>query len=288
MQLFPIVLALMFAACNKAGNPTSNDLLAGQALSQRPFLMIANVENAFDGVDQGTEYPEYSSKTSNWNGAAAQNKAARVAEVFFAANCPEIVISPEVENQTAADLIATAAKKCNYKAYSANDKQDFPIGVAIFTSRPINKVSKIESGYRPHLRIDFADGLTVIGVHFKSQRDGGDELRQQAAIALKTQISSMSSQGLIVAGDFNTEEDLLAGTRVKNCTSSAPPTHVYRGEWHRLDKIYAINCGVVGRLSTSFLMRNSEPYRSEMYKKGNMTVHSNKGYSDHLPLYMMK
>lgn len=286
MHLFSIALVLMVVAC-KTGNTESTDLQGAPPLAERPLLMVANVENAFDGIDQGTEYPEYSSKTSNWNATSAQNKAARVAEVFLAANCPEIVVSPEVENQNAADLIANAASKCNYKAISANDKQDFPIGVAIFTSRAVSNVSKIETGYRPHLRIDFADGLTVIGVHFKSQRDGGDDLRLKAAAALKSQIPSITSQKLIIAGDFNTEEDLLAGTKVKNCTSDAPPTHVYRGEWHRLDKIYAVNCGVVGRLSTSFLMRNGVPYRSEYYKNGNMTVHSNKGYSDHMPLYML-
>ena len=105
--------------------------------------MIANVENAFNGVDQGTEYPEFNSSTSNWTQEKAESKARRVAEVFTAAKYPQIVISPEVENQNAADLIAKAATECHNKAISANKNQTFPIGVAIFTSKQVTRTSLI-------------------------------------------------------------------------------------------------------------------------------------------------
>jgi len=248
--------------------------------------MIANVENAFDGIDQGTEYPEFSSENSNWGPEMALNKAKRVAEVFYGAKCPEIIISPEVENQNAADLIADAASRCGYEAISANADQKFPIGVAIFTSRRVTRTSLIDTGYRPHLRVDFADGLTVIGVHFKSQRDGGGDLRLKAAQAVKNEVSKIVGRRIIVAGDFNTEDDLLTGSIVQNCSRTAPGTHVYQGNWHRLDKIYSTECGSVNRLDLPFLMRNGKPYRNERYQEGGTYIYSGKGYSDHIPLYM--
>lgn len=287
MKFLGLALILTCLGC-KSFDSQQNKLSSSDSLgSTKPLLMIANVENAFDGVDQGTEYPEFSQNTSNWSPKLAAEKADRVAQVFAAANCPEIIVSPEVENQQAADLIAQAAQKkgCRYQAISANTEQDFPIGVAIFTSRKVNKTSKIETGYRPHLRVDF-DGLTVIGVHFKSQRDGGEELRQKAASALKSEILKINSK-IIIAGDFNSEDNFLLGTKVKSCSSSAPPTHVYHGEWHRLDQIYATVCGSVDRFSPSFLMKNSKPYREEINKTDGKTVHLGKGYSDHLPLYML-
>jgi endonuclease/exonuclease/phosphatase family metal-dependent hydrolase len=249
--------------------------------------MVANVENAFDGVDQGTEYKEFSSKTSNWSQDVAEAKARRVAKVFETANCPKIIISAEVENQTAADMISAAATKCHYKAYSANEPQTMPIGVAIFTSLPVKSKSLIETGYRPHLRLDFADGLTVIGVHFKSMRDGGDELRQKAAEAVAHEMQKQGNTRTIVAGDFNTEEELLKDVPLTNCSATAKPTHVYHGDWHRLDKIYATKCSQVGRMDDAFLMKGGQPYRSVLYDKHGKTFHEDAGYSDHLPLYML-
>ncbi len=256
--------------------------------NMQPFLMIANVENAFDGVDQGTEYDEYNSTQSNWSHDMAVAKAQRVAKVFEAANCPKIVVSAEVENQAAADLIVAAASKCRYKGISANDPQTRPIGVAIFTSLPVKSTSLIETGYRPHLRVDFQNGPTVIGVHFKSKRDGGEELRVKAANAVASEMKKLEGTEVIVAGDFNTEEDMLKGVALENCSKNAKPTHVYHGEWHRLDKIYATKCATVERLNDGFLMKGGKPFRSVMYQKNGKTHHEDAGYSDHIPLYMME
>jgi endonuclease/exonuclease/phosphatase family metal-dependent hydrolase len=251
--------------------------------------MVANVENAFDGEDQGTEYPDFKTGSSNWDQEMAEGKALRVAKVFHAANCPEIVVSPEVENQVAADMIAKAAIRCKYKAYSANTEHKFPIGVAIFTSKRVVSTGLVDTGYRPHLRVDFDDGLSLIGVHFKSQRDGGEDKRLMAAQAIKKEIARKSARRLIAAGDFNTEDDLLAGTGLTNCTRSAKPTHVFRGEWHQLDKIYATHCGDALRLDVPFLFKDDNtPFRSVMRKDGGQTTHRNEGYSDHIPLVMMK
>lgn len=269
-------------ACGNGHEIKSSNLTAAGSTSQ-PLLMVANVENAFDGIDQGTEYDEYSSKKSNWNQEMALAKAKRVAKVFEAANCPKIVTSAEVENQNAADLIAAAASKCGYKAISANTSQKFPIGVAIFTSLGVKSTSLIETGYRPHLRVEFDNGLTVIGVHFKSMRDGGDELRKKAAEAV---LKNLNGKHVIVAGDFNTEEDLLRGSRLTNCSASAKPTHVYHGEWHRLDKIYSTQCSSVERMEAPFLMRNGQPFRSVMNDRNGKTHHEDAGYSDHIPLLM--
>jgi hypothetical protein len=279
-------VSVCMVACSKGDEPSSASLTDTTANVQ-PLVMVANVENAFDGIDQGTEYDEYSSKKSNWSQEMAVAKAKRVAKVFEAANCPKIVTSAEVENQNAADLIAAAASKCRYKGISANESQKMPIGVAIFTSLPVKSTSLIETGYRPHLRVDFEDGLTVIGVHFKSMRDGGDELRKKAAEAVDQEMKKLTGKRVIVAGDFNTEEDLLKGVQLSNCSASAKPTHVYHGEWHRLDKIYATKCSKVDRMNDSFLMKGGKPYRSVMYDKSGKTHHENAGYSDHIPLLMM-
>lgn len=279
-------MSLCLTACGSSSD-RSLAVLSDTIANDQPFLMVANVENAFDGVDQGTEYREFSTQSSNWSQEVAEAKARRVAKVFEAANCPKIITSAEVENQTAANMIAAAASKCGYKAFSANDPQTRPIGVAIFTSLPVKSKSLIETGYRPHLRLDFVNGLTVIGVHFKSMRDGGEELRQKAAEAVAREMQKQGNSRTIVAGDFNTEQDLLKGVPLTNCSASAKPTHVYHGDWHRLDKIYATTCGKVGRLDDQFLMRGGQPFRSVLYDRNGKTFHEDAGYSDHLPLYML-
>ena len=138
------------------------------------------------------------------------------------------------------------------------------------------------------MRVDFADGLTVGGVHFKSQRDGGEDLRAAAAQAIKKELATYTGRRMIVAGDFNTEEDLLNGTKISNCTERAEPTHMFHGEWHRLDKIYSTQCARAARLNAPFLMRNGQPFRSQQHQDGGRTIHEDKGYSDHLPLIMFK
>lgn len=285
MRYFSLCLPVILVGCGFHGAQSE----VSTYITDATLLMTANVENAFDGVEQGTEYPEFSQKSSNWDQRVAENKAMRVAKVFHEANCPEIVVSPEVENQSAADLIARAASRCNYKAYSANDDQKFPVGVAIFTRKAVRKSSKIETGYRPHLRLDFVDGLTVIGVHFKSKRDGGEELRQKAAAAIKAQLGSITSGRLIVSGDFNTEEDILGGTKLQDCSENAPPSYNFKGKWQRIDKIYSTTCGEVVRMSAPFLMKNGLPYRSWFDKEANgRAIHKNEGYSDHIPLLLKK
>ncbi len=279
-------LIFLVTSCKSAAVHSETKEVAAPA--ENALIMVANVENAFDGIDQGTEYPDFKSTSSNWTQEKAEAKARRVAEVFLAAKCPQIIVSPEVENQNAADMIAKAAEGCHYKAISANKDQKFPIGVAIFTSREFSRTSLIETGYRPHLRVDFADGLTVVGVHLKSQRDGGDDLRVAAADAIKKELAAFTGRRIIVAGDFNTEDELLRGTKVSNCTERAQPTHVFHGEWHRLDKIYSTQCTQAERFDAPFLMRNSQPFRGVQHQNSGRTIHEDEGYSDHLPLLMFK
>lgn len=286
MRIFLFSMVMVFSGCRTAQNEGAN---LEAALAGKPLILSANVENAFDGIDQGTEYAEFATSTSNWGPDLAQQKAKRVADVFAAANCPFIVTAAEVENQNAADMIAKAGN-CNYKAYSANDDQSMAVGVAIFTNRPVTNVTKIETGYRPHLRVDFADGLTVIGVHFKSMRDGGDDLRTKAATAIRDEMAKIPAKNrVIVAGDFNTPDDILQSVpQLKNCTLTAPPTHFFHGQAQRLDKIYSTSCAETGRLAPSFLMRGGQPYRAEERRQGNRTIHEDLGYSDHFALYMMR
>jgi endonuclease/exonuclease/phosphatase family metal-dependent hydrolase len=288
------IFLLTFTACRTVTPQLGNAALRSNSdqLTERPLFMVANVENAFDGKDNGQEYPEFQTSSSNWSPEMAEKKAIRVAKVFSAAKCPEIIVSPEVENQYAADLIVNASKKagCTYKGYSANKTNKQPIGVAIFTSRPVSRESLIEiAGVRPHLRIDFADGLTVIGVHLKSKRNGGgDAERAAGADAIKTTLSSFTGRRMIVAGDFNTEDDLLAGTKLVNCTEHAEPTHVYRRQWHKLDKIYSTQCAKSERFNAPFLMKDGHPYRSVESRDTGYTTHEDEGYSDHIPLLMWK
>jgi endonuclease/exonuclease/phosphatase family metal-dependent hydrolase len=286
LPFIAILLSLLSTACGTPSHSPKSQLSQGLA-KQQPLLMIANVENAFDGIDQGTEYEDYSTKTSNWDESHALKKAQRVAQVFEAANCPKIVVSPEVENQNAADMIAAAASKCQYKGISANNPQVMPVGVAIFTSLPIESSTLVETGYRPHLRVDLANGLSVIGVHFKSMRDGGEEKRIAAARAVESEMKKMNGRRFIAAGDFNTEDELISAKELTNCTRSAAPTHVYNNQWHKLDKIYSNNCTSVGRLDDAFLLRGGVPFRNVRSKKKGRVTHHDAGYSDHLPLYML-
>ena len=283
-----LIATFLGSACKssheKSGLSDSSDVPPG---SSSPLLMSANVENAFDATDQGSEYDSHSGKTSNWIAdGMAEKKAKRVAKVFNQ-ECPLIIVSPEVENLASAKAIASTSR-CKYTAYfGADPASPQPVGVAIFTALPVKSVQIVPLDPRPALRIEFTSGLVVYGVHLKSPRDGGEELRQKAGIILTEHVKAHPGRRIIVAGDFNTAEDLL-GSVLKECSSTAKPSYYYQGAWSHFDKVYSSACGKeVKRAEYPFLYTSGgTPFRSVLRHAGNRFIHEDEGYSDHIPLIL--
>lgn len=285
---FAILACLALASCQTAQRASKSDLASDIATEVvgRPFLISYNVENAYDGIEQGTEHEGYTPSTSNWGETAAISKAKRVARVLTEANCPLVVVLAEVENQLMADMIARAAGECGYAAISANADQSLSNGVAILTALRLSDVALIPSGYRPHLRVTLPDRTIVYAVHLKSMRDDNPALRQQMLDALTADMRLFGNTRVIAAGDFNTVGDVLPNSEWQWCTQSSGGTSKYQGRWQALDKIYSNQCGRAQVMQPEFLMRNGQPFRSVWCEQAGKTCHENIGYSDHLPLIM--
>ena len=82
-------------------------------------IVSYNVENLFDMVDNGDEYPEYKPNRSNWTNNTYQIKCANIASVLAQVNA-DIAVLVEVENENALSglLSALAEKKCPYPFYA--------------------------------------------------------------------------------------------------------------------------------------------------------------------------
>jgi len=198
----------------------------GNARPGELILMTYNVQNLFDGVVDGTEYPEFLPGEGEWSDELFHLKMLQLSEVInmHPSGGPDILLLQEVENSNALEVLTTHYLKGTGYAYTViSEAEGTAVNNAVLSRFPIVGV-KVHSvsvegveGGRPILecRID-AGGLelTVLNCHWKSKNGGAEAteiLRRAAASAVARRLLQLHAEDaglpVVVAGDLNENAD---------------------------------------------------------------------------------
>ena len=207
-----ICLVLINAACDRhtRDHPASAPLFTGDTIVVGAY----NVENLFDLVDDGGEYPEYKPDQFNWNTATYTAKLTNCAQTLSALNA-DIVVLCEIENaHTAAALRLQLKKNGTLYYYTATgDKPSRTNTMPVIFSRlplvNIHGYAMPGEGTHPSRNLLVADALwqadtlTILACHWPSKR-AQESARVAAARRVKMVIDSLpKSRQFCVAGDLN-------------------------------------------------------------------------------------
>ena len=171
-----------------------------------------NVNNLFDAVADGTEYPDYDPRGPfGWDSKMAAIKAANIARVLTALGA-DIVCLQEVESRRALDLLLAALRQNgrDYPFSAVADEADTAVRCAVISTCPILEKREISPGrdMRGILRVTVRAGrypLVLFVNHWKSKQ-GPESLCLLYAGALKAAISRLEpGTDYIIAGDFNAD-----------------------------------------------------------------------------------
>jgi endonuclease/exonuclease/phosphatase family metal-dependent hydrolase len=181
-------------------------------------VLSYNVENLFDCVDNGTEFPDYQSKKSNWSYDIMQRKMANCASVISATK-PDICVLCEVENVNAGRQLQKKIRMLgeHYRYFAAGDKPHPATTCQIILSKlPITMsqglgVPKKGAYYtRNILETDITvkgRALKIFAVHWPSKRYP-ESYRIAAGKVLLKRIKELAPHtDYIIAGDFNSNLD---------------------------------------------------------------------------------
>ncbi len=185
----------------------------------RVVIMTYNVQNLFDDVSQGGEYPEYDPDSSDWNSDSYLGKLSALSEAIRKSpETPDIILFQEVENRTvlkhlAEDFLLNAG----YDFYAAPVAEGSAAQTGVLSRRPVVSLYTHRPGASEgernileiHLDLD-GETLVLFNNHWKSRRGGADiteEERRRAAEDLKYRLKMLQETApdtpYILAGDFN-------------------------------------------------------------------------------------
>lgn len=239
-------VALIAGGCtSEAGTP--GDARGGATLAtpapDTVALLFWNVENFFDLVNDGGEYPEFKPGSHGWDQFTYEVKLNNIASAIAAANA-DIVALCEVENRNAAEAIRSelARRGRVYPAVAYGDQPVATNTMPVLLSRlPVSGVRgsatvKGEAGYdsRNILEADILygdDTLTIFVNHWPSKRQA-ESYRVVAAESLAAAIARLPPhRDYVVLGDFNAdynESDVLAAGGFDDTRGKTGVNHVLR------------------------------------------------------------
>lgn len=190
-------------------------------------VMTWNVQNLFDGIDDGSEYPEFDPGGGDWDSRLFQRRLDRVAEVIVKTvpNGADLIVLQELENQNVLDQLLSGPLKAKGYDYSLSVPGFSIIRCGIISRYPITQVSAVDCGewgdrtLRPALSFFVAvpgESVRIIALHWKSPRGGRAATegarRREAAIVrdmVSRQLQIDEDAKILILGDLNTPGDGL-------------------------------------------------------------------------------
>lgn len=286
-------------------------------------ILSWNVQNLFDGIDDGYEYSNFSVEEGNWS-SELYHRRLKLLSRIIKANNPDIVALQEIEGEQI--LIDFIQKYLDEYDYYASTRDDGPIQIGFLSKYPINNVSIVDpssDGYmlRSLLEVMFdidGENLVVINNHWKSKRGGFTEnQRLLSAVALKKRLDHSNHRNVVVLGDLN--ENYNEYQRIHKSYDTAlmfresgdgititdgklgegdlytvwpdslfPGSYQYRGEWQTIDH-YLLNDKLLNSEGIYFkefyVDSRSELFNGEYIYRWDKELAQ--GYSDHLPIVLV-
>ncbi|MDR1869425.1 MAG: endonuclease/exonuclease/phosphatase family protein, partial [Treponema sp.] len=219
--LFPAVVFLALAGCTNSETKPEG----GAATVAEPgtfTVMTWNVQNLFDGIDNGFEYDEFK-QSAGWS---TEKYLGRINSISSAirqiAPLPDIIMLQEIESLKIFEDLARSISGGYSWSHFANNPGAV-LGVGFLSKLPVSntKAHSIsvegETTPRPVLetRVQAGSGEFVIFVcHWKSKLGGDDvteSVRRASARVILRRIRELWENepelGVIVAGDLNENHD---------------------------------------------------------------------------------
>lgn len=312
MKYIFLCLFVLWASCCIKDDRTLNSLT----------IMSWNVQNLFDGVDNGQEYDDYSVKDGLWSDKLYKLRLRNIVKIIEL-NSPDIIGFQEIEGTVVLQDIINMIPE--YK-YHVSTEEPGAIQLGILSRYPIIKTGLItpysdRSRLRSLQEISFdINGLELIIInnHWKSKRGAfSEDLRLKSSLALKKRLLELSDKEVVVLGDLNENYNeyqkvyksfdtaLMYRARGSGLTiteghiesdelytvwpgSVVAGSYKYKGEWESIDHF----------LLNKKLMDKDNFYFSEFFVDNRDLLLNNKGdvkkwnkdfkngYSDHLPIIL--
>lgn len=190
-------------------------------------VMSWNVQNLFDGIDDGTEYPEFDPGSDDWNERLYQRRLERTAEVITGTDfgAADLVILQELEKPEILDDLATGPLAGSGFRWRLSVPGYSIIRCGILSRYPLRDVQVVDCGsygirpLRPALAftVDTPGGpVRVVAGHWKSPRNGRaatESARCREAAAIRVLVEPLllenSDTDVLIIGDLNTSGDGL-------------------------------------------------------------------------------
>jgi len=198
--LLPVLCFLASCSCSLPGNPGT-------------FMVMSwNVQNLFDTVDDGDEYPEFDPGGDAWNRQLYQKRLERTADVIISAGkgVPDLVILQELENPRILDDLVSGPLAGRGYRWTLSIPGYSIIRCGILSRYPLKNIEVTDCGtwgirpLRPALSFTVeapGTSLRVAAAHWKSPRDG-------RAATESTRCREAEAEVLII-GDLNSPGDGL-------------------------------------------------------------------------------
>lgn len=201
---FVLITAIFTVSCAQSSDRSTDEDLV---------IVSWNVQNLFDAVEDGTEYPEY--RVSNgWKDSLYRTRLSNINKVFSYENLrdADIIVLNEVENESVVrDILSLpffAGRGFLY--YVLCSEEEAAISIAVVSrQRMLHAYVHQVPDARPVLEVGF-DGLTVLACHGKSNLEGKDETSRRRLDLART-LSDVShavleqrpGERIAICGDFN-------------------------------------------------------------------------------------
>ncbi len=185
-------------------------------------ILSYNVENLFDDVHNGSEFPEFDPARGKWNTDLFHMRVETIAEVVrkSVAGGPDVLLLQEVENENALKVLLTdGLSGMGYTSFVLLPKKKLAANVAIASRIPISRVRSyaVHSWKKNPVRDVLEAEITVHGIilhlfddHWKSKAGGAratERSRVESAGIVARRIREILAQDpaahIVVAGDMN-------------------------------------------------------------------------------------
>ena len=242
-----------------------------------------NVQNLFDGVNDGTEYADFEIGRGSWSEQKYERKLQAVADEISALNA-DILGLQEIENEA---VLKALAQKAGYSFYKFSRAQTAPVGIAVLSRVPVKSwefYRAQELKTRDILRADFALGggdFSLYVTHTLSARNPLSERKKNFRFLneiLKGQ------KAAVVLGDFNTNfgKNSLLGELVRQ--------HGFTDLWvlHPCSriKLYGSCASHESGAALDHILLSDDLFGAAKigYKNASYEVQSSSAASDHFPI----
>jgi endonuclease/exonuclease/phosphatase family metal-dependent hydrolase len=213
-------------------------------------ILTYNVENLFDDVHNGSEFPEFDPARGGWNTDLFHMRVETIAEVIRKAvpGGPDVLLLQEVENEnTLRALLATGLPDLGYDSFVIVPKKKLAANVAIASRFPISHVrsNAVHAWKKNPVRdVIEAEIATPAGVlhlfddHWKSKAGGARATERSrlesagiVAFRMKEILAADPGARVVVAGDMNENFDEFARVGGSYQTALVPASAKTPASW---------------------------------------------------------